>query len=548
MSKGSFRGLVFGIIWGILGLTAVSAFNPPQGGVSPGSDAVLGDVTADTVVLDSANADVALARDGAAGILKLYDPTASANSTLRVYDADESNYVSLEHTGGYAALRVDGTIVQTLSAGSTTNAVVTLNHSGSAGVPAWGFNSDNDGTGTGLFRIGADQLGISSNGIQRYAFGGTFALNANGYIQSNNHFGFGTNSPTKIGYETLNGHLMVQTDTTTNTILVIESGDAATDFGASDATNPTIRIQSADETSPTEFVSLSHDQTDAVLDTGSGSLLVKFGGIERMRVGAATTSFDSTTLIKDNRIFGFGNTGDVVLSGNETDATLQIGSANDLTDGTLETGSVGLGDGTAAAPSLFFTSDDDGTGTGAARTAADTFAIVANGNARFTVSPSTTTSTQTMNQTGGLFRVYDNVPFVYGTGTDMKASGETTTLGAETATRVLSVTMSDGVYASLEIKGCIRATDGTDASVETFTVQIALIDRSGGVAASAPGVVSVIVDTGSSVLTQGVWTVTTTDDGSIEINVASVVTGITQTTHEVSWVATYSGNAAITVP
>lgn len=128
--------------------------------------------------------------------------------------------------------------------------------------------------------------------------------------------------------------------------------------------------------------------------------------------------------------------------------------------------------------------------------------------------------------------------------------GHTTTLGAETAVEVFSVTMADGDFASLTITASIRASDAADdASVETVTVQISLIDMGGGiVSASTPGVVSTILDVGSCVLTKGVWSVDTTDDQSIEIKVASAVAGITQTTHEIEWTVERTANVEITAP
>ena len=133
-------------------------------------------------------------------------------------------------------------------------------------------------------------------------------------------------------------------------------------------------------------------------------------------------------------------------------------------------------------------------------------------------------------------------------GTHYATTAGTTTLAAETAQQVFSVTMGDGDFSSINITATIRASDAADdASVETVRVQITLIDMAGGaVSAGTPGVVSSILDVGSSVLTKGVWTVTTTDDQSIEINVASVVTGITQTNHEINWQVSHPANVSIT--
>ena len=58
-----------------------------------------------------------------------------------------------------------------------------------------------------------------------------------------------------------------------NTFIIAEKGDAAYDFAHGVQTNPTLFIQSAVQ-SATQYLSLAHDQTNAVLLVGTGALVV----------------------------------------------------------------------------------------------------------------------------------------------------------------------------------------------------------------------------------------------------------------------------------
>lgn len=62
--------------------------------------------------------------------------------------------------------------------------------------------------------------------------------------------------------------LMVGGDS--RTIVMCEKGDVTTDFGAPLATNPTFRGQSANAADPTEYWSITHNQTNPVADSGKG--------------------------------------------------------------------------------------------------------------------------------------------------------------------------------------------------------------------------------------------------------------------------------------
>ncbi len=65
------------------------------------------------------------------------------------------------------------------------------------------------------------------------------------------------------------------TGSASNHILIAEHADRATDFGHAQQINPTVYIQSADATDTTQWVSLAHNQTDAVDGIGSGSKITQ---------------------------------------------------------------------------------------------------------------------------------------------------------------------------------------------------------------------------------------------------------------------------------
>ncbi|OGM06194.1 hypothetical protein A2125_00930 [Candidatus Woesebacteria bacterium GWB1_43_5] len=56
-------------------------------------------------------------------------------------------------------------------------------------------------------------------------------------------------------------------------IMMIEQGDQAVNFGHTAQTNPTLFIQSADATSVTDYMGLTHDQTNAVITAGNGAII-----------------------------------------------------------------------------------------------------------------------------------------------------------------------------------------------------------------------------------------------------------------------------------
>jgi len=77
-------------------------------------------------------------------------------------------------------------------------------------------------------------------------------------------------------------------------VILAEYADRTYNFGHANTTDPTIFIHSANQ-SQTEYLSLSHNQTDGLIEVGTGSLYLK-GGLkyETTAVNAATYSTAST--------------------------------------------------------------------------------------------------------------------------------------------------------------------------------------------------------------------------------------------------------------
>lgn len=73
-----------------------------------------------------------------------------------------------------------------------------------------------------------------------------------------------------------------------NTLLVCEYADRSVDFGHAAQTNPTIFIHSADATDTSQWISIAHDQTDGVIDCGTGTL--NLGGTTVNFVNATRTA------------------------------------------------------------------------------------------------------------------------------------------------------------------------------------------------------------------------------------------------------------------
>lgn len=85
---------------------------------------------------------------------------------------------------------------------------------------------------------------------------------------------FGTSNDAFVYYNVAQtaDALAVGVSDDSRSIVIHEKGDFATDFTHALQTNPTIYIQSSDATNVNQFIGLAHDQTNGVIDVGTGKL------------------------------------------------------------------------------------------------------------------------------------------------------------------------------------------------------------------------------------------------------------------------------------
>ena len=114
-------------------------------------------------------------------------------------------------------------------------------------------------------------------------------------------------------------------DSVSRTLVVTDKADRDTDWNITAATNPTLRIQSADETSPTEALTLSHDQTDARIDALSGTIKFDIAGSTKFTVanGNVTNAVSfiqaaGNLSIQDEIYIGLGTFSDRIIQGELT--------------------------------------------------------------------------------------------------------------------------------------------------------------------------------------------------------------------------------------
>jgi hypothetical protein len=166
-------------------------------------------------------------------------------------------------------------------------------------------------------------------------------------VDSDGHVRIGTGTPgvaTGAGdnYGAVRWRATAQTPDTTlwmtgivsNAIVVCEYDDRSFDFAHALQTNPTLFIQSANQ-SLTEWLSLAHDQTHARLNTGTGAVCIGTG-----TPGVATGAGDlfvtgdielvDTLYLKNDKPVVFGNVGycQMKFSTVQTPDTLMIGTAS----------------------------------------------------------------------------------------------------------------------------------------------------------------------------------------------------------------------------
>lgn len=76
--------------------------------------------------------------------------------------------------------------------------------------------------------------------------------------------------------------------------IICEEADKGTDFQIAGATDPTLIIHSSDATTIADYIALSHNQTNAVINVGAGNLLFNLGGTTQATVSTTGLSLSGT--------------------------------------------------------------------------------------------------------------------------------------------------------------------------------------------------------------------------------------------------------------
>lgn len=136
--------------------------------------------------------------------------------------------------------------------GGSNNENITLNFESSS-------NSVYFGSTTGLreFRLGSNQYLMHQDSTNQVWGSGYDA-----YMQYDVDE---TNDSLKLG-------LVVGSSASSGNFLIVERADIDTNFGVPVVSNPTLRIQSADATTTSDFIQFYHNQTNPIVQFGNGSL------------------------------------------------------------------------------------------------------------------------------------------------------------------------------------------------------------------------------------------------------------------------------------
>lgn len=280
-----------------------------------------------------------------------------------------------------------GTVVEYLwdSAGDlTVNSVNTL------GI-------DNDGTITTLLGVAGDYIQIgdaagTSHGLNSEDdlqvtgefevdgaayFDATTLHNSTHTMNDNADLAFGSSADVRLDFSTNQltaNSLVLGLDNVSQTLLIVEAADKDVDFGHAAEINPAVFVHSADATSILEYLKLQHDGTAGILESGSGSLILRAAGNivtveDNVQIALGTSSDSrflySTLQTPDSLMMGVPGTTNALAIVETADVafdfahTLQVnptvffhsenqstvewlGITHDQTDGLITTGAGGL--------------------------------------------------------------------------------------------------------------------------------------------------------------------------------------------------------------
>lgn len=109
--------------------------------------------------------------------------------------------------------------------------------------------------------------------------------------------------------------------TTSRVFTFFEAGDEATDFAKAQQTNPTVCVQSADAATTADRICIAHDQTDAVISSDSGDILLSPAGGDIGTTGDIGIGTNTPTASVKLDILSTGSTTHILTTGDNTVST-----------------------------------------------------------------------------------------------------------------------------------------------------------------------------------------------------------------------------------
>jgi hypothetical protein len=232
-----------------------------------------------------------------------WKPGTWTSSGIRLFSVD-TEWSGLKALMGGTEGSIAAAILAAASSGlSLTQGYVAFgNGTGVTGESALFWDSTNNRLGinqavpTRGITIGSGTPGRGSDGSDNLYVTGTVEIDGVLYVDSTSSFYgtatfqtgssaifadnvplyFGTGSDASIAYRATNNNpdtLVLGVSADSFGMIVCAQSDVDTNWSKTLQTNPTLYIQSADETSPLKHLALSHNQTDSMLVSGAGSFM-----------------------------------------------------------------------------------------------------------------------------------------------------------------------------------------------------------------------------------------------------------------------------------
>jgi hypothetical protein len=214
-------------------------------------------------------------------ITKLVAPTSITVPLLEIGTVGTTDTSIARVSAG--KISVEGVTVADLGATAQTFAGAINGASGTVGAPGFAWSADADGTGTGLYRPAANQVGFAINGvnISTVAVGGLSMLGtADLYVNTDGYACYGTGATYPcFGYESnpTPDTFRLSVATASRGFEIVAQGNEEGAYNHAQQTDPTLFIHSATAagTATNQWLGLTHDQTNGVITTGTGG--VSFG-------------------------------------------------------------------------------------------------------------------------------------------------------------------------------------------------------------------------------------------------------------------------------